>query len=61
VRLERGRYLAPRQPGSSAEMRRESLQLFGYPYGPVWNAGPAILQSQIQPRPVAGHDLEERS
>jgi L-fuconate dehydratase len=61
VRVERGRYLAPRQPGSSAEMRRESVQQFGYPYGPVWSVGPVILQSQVQPRPVAGHDLEERS
>ena len=62
VRLQRGRYLAPRLPGSSAEMRHESVQQYGYPYGPVWNAGPAIPQTQSnQPRPAAGHDLEERS
>jgi L-fuconate dehydratase len=36
VRTSAGRYLAPRQPGYSAEMRRETLADFSFPDGPVW-------------------------
>jgi len=36
VRTSAGRYLAPRQPGYSAEMRRETLAEFTFPDGPVW-------------------------
>jgi L-fuconate dehydratase len=38
VRAEAGRYLAPAQPGYSAEIRRDSLAEFRYPDGPVWSA-----------------------
>jgi L-fuconate dehydratase len=36
VRAEAGRYLAPQQPGYSAEMKRESLAEFAFPGGPAW-------------------------
>jgi L-fuconate dehydratase len=39
VRAEAGRYLAPEQPGYSAEIRRESLAEFRFPDGPVWSSG----------------------
>ena len=31
-----GRYLAPRQPGYSGEIKRESLAAFAFPHGPEW-------------------------
>jgi L-fuconate dehydratase len=37
VRTEAGRYLAPRRPGYSAQMRPESLEEFAFPGGPVWS------------------------
>src|SRR3954465_7838594 len=37
VRAEAGRYLAPRQPGYSAEMRRTSLAEYRFPGGPCWS------------------------
>jgi L-fuconate dehydratase len=39
VVLRNGRYLAPRAPGFSATMRRETLVRFAYPNGPVWASG----------------------
>jgi L-fuconate dehydratase len=38
VRIERGRYLAPTRPGSSARMLPESIKEYSYPSGPVWRA-----------------------
>jgi L-fuconate dehydratase len=34
--VTRGRYLAPTVPGSSAEMRPESVLEHHFPDGPVW-------------------------
>jgi L-fuconate dehydratase len=39
VVLRDGRYLAPRAPGFSATMRRETLVKYAYPNGPVWARG----------------------
>jgi L-fuconate dehydratase len=36
-----GRYQPPRDPGTSAAMRPESVRRFGFPDGPAWAAGPA--------------------
>jgi L-fuconate dehydratase len=36
VRMKDGRYVAPSQPGYSAEIRRETLQRHGFPEGEVW-------------------------
>ncbi len=36
VRVEGGRYLAPRAPGFGARMHEASLAAHGYPDGPVW-------------------------
>jgi L-fuconate dehydratase len=36
VRLRRGRYLAPRLPGFSAEILPQSLAQFRFPDGPAW-------------------------
>jgi L-fuconate dehydratase len=36
VRATAGRYLAPQQPGYSAEIRRESLEAFAFPHGREW-------------------------
>jgi L-fuconate dehydratase len=38
VRVERGRYLAPTAPGSSIEIRPESLEAYAFPEGPVWTS-----------------------
>ncbi len=38
VRVEGGRYLVPTQPGYSAEMKSESLTVFGFPDGAAWRA-----------------------
>jgi L-fuconate dehydratase len=35
-RVAGGRYLAPRSPGYSIQMRPESLSAYGFPDGPVW-------------------------
>ena len=40
ARVERGRYLTPRTPGASAELRPESVKEFSYPDGAAWR-GPA--------------------
>ena len=39
IRVERGRYLAPRAPGYSVEMKPESLVDYAYPGGSVWRTG----------------------
>jgi len=36
ARVSAGRYLAPRAPGASTEIRPGSLAEFSYPNGPVW-------------------------
>jgi L-fuconate dehydratase len=36
ARVERGRYLAPTEPGSGAEMLAESVGAYSFPDGPVW-------------------------
>jgi L-fuconate dehydratase len=41
VRTRTGRYLAPQQPGYSAEIRRETLERFRFPDGPEWSGVPA--------------------
>lgn len=38
VRIEDGHYLAPTEPGLSAQMYPASLKEFAYPDGPVWTA-----------------------
>ncbi|MEV0570786.1 enolase C-terminal domain-like protein [Dactylosporangium sp. NPDC050588] len=37
VRMDRGHYLAPLQPGFSSTMRTESRARYAFPDGPVWN------------------------
>jgi L-fuconate dehydratase len=36
ARVEHGRYLTPRSPGASAELKPESVKEFSYPDGPAW-------------------------
>jgi len=36
--VENGRYRPPLEPGYSIEMKKESLELYAYPHGPVWAA-----------------------
>jgi L-fuconate dehydratase len=36
VRMRRGRYLLPQQPGYSSEIRPETLEMYAYPDGPAW-------------------------
>jgi L-fuconate dehydratase len=38
VRIRAGYYLAPSAPGFSAEMRRASIEEFGYPNGAAWRS-----------------------
>jgi L-fuconate dehydratase len=38
VRSRAGRYLAPQQPGYSAEIKRESLARYAFPHGEAWRA-----------------------
>jgi L-fuconate dehydratase len=38
VRVKGGRYLAPTKPGYSAEMRADSLNVYGFPDGQAWQA-----------------------
>ena len=61
VVLEKGRYLAPLEPGFSAEMRPQTLQNYVFPEGPAWatheqpapapamSADPHPRRSQLQP------------
>jgi L-fuconate dehydratase len=39
ARVDRGRYVAPTEPGASAEFRPESLTEFSFPGGPAWRPG----------------------
>jgi L-fuconate dehydratase len=39
ARVDRGRYVAPTEPGASAEFRPESLTEFSFPSGPAWRPG----------------------
>lgn len=36
VRIRRGHYLLPQQPGYSTEIRSETLDMYRFPDGPVW-------------------------
>lgn len=36
VRVRRGRYLLPQQPGYSTEIRADTLEMYSFPNGPVW-------------------------
>lgn len=45
VRIHHGRYLAPEQPGFSAEMHAQSVQQHLYPGGPVWSDATAVNSS----------------
>jgi len=38
VRVDRGRYVAPRGAGYSAEIKADSLSHFAYPLGTAWSA-----------------------
>jgi L-fuconate dehydratase len=38
ARVEQGRYLTPRSPGASAELKTESVTEFSYPDGAAWRA-----------------------
>jgi len=38
VRVVGGRYQAPSRPGYSAEMRTDSLAIYGFPEGAAWRA-----------------------
>jgi L-fuconate dehydratase len=38
VRIRGGRYLAPTRPGYSAQMKPESLSVYGFPDGAAWRA-----------------------
>lgn len=42
VIIHNGRYIAPREPGFSAQMRAESLSTFRFPDGLAWNG--AVIQ-----------------
>jgi L-fuconate dehydratase len=41
VRVERGRYLAPTEAGSGAEMRPDSVKEYSFPAGRAWQTAPA--------------------
>ncbi len=38
VVIRRGRYMAPRKPGYSIEMKRSAMAEYAFPDGPVWSA-----------------------
>ncbi|MFB8282919.1 enolase C-terminal domain-like protein [Nocardia colli] len=48
VRVAGGRYLAPREPGFSAEMWPDSLRDYTYPSGAAWRADPQARPSRQQ-------------
>lgn len=48
VRIERGRYMMPKSPGYSIEIREESLRRYSFPAGAVWN------ELRLQPAEIAG-------
>jgi L-fuconate dehydratase len=43
-----GRYLVPRAPGYSVEMKRTSLEEFAYPSGPVWATRGQMAQQKAK-------------
>ncbi|KAF1719224.1 L-fuconate dehydratase [Pseudoxanthomonas wuyuanensis] len=48
VRIRHGRYLAPEQPGFSAEMHVDSVRQHLYPAGPVWSGEvPAVASDGL--------------
>jgi hypothetical protein len=52
VVLEKGRYLAPLEPGFSAEMRPQTLQNYVFPEGPAWATHAALAPAMsADPRP----------
>nr|WP_205661016.1 enolase C-terminal domain-like protein [Amycolatopsis vastitatis] len=43
VRIERGRYLAPRKPGLGARLHAESVAQYRFPDGPVWQRDAVVV------------------
>jgi L-fuconate dehydratase len=43
VRIERGRYLAPREPGLGARLHAESVAQYRFPDGPVWRQDAVVV------------------
>jgi L-fuconate dehydratase len=43
VRIERGRYLAPREPGLGARLHEESVAQYRFPDGPVWQREAVVV------------------
>ncbi|HET6707053.1 MAG TPA: enolase C-terminal domain-like protein [Amycolatopsis sp.] len=43
VRIERGRYLAPREPGLGARLHAESVAQYRFPDGPVWQRDTVVV------------------
>ncbi|MDX3187007.1 enolase C-terminal domain-like protein [Streptomyces sp. MN03-5084-2B] len=43
VRIERGRYLAPREPGLGARLHSESVAQYRFPDGPVWQRDAVVV------------------
>ena len=56
VVLEKGRYLAPLDPGFSAQMRAEALRHYVFPEGLAWVAG-----EQSTPAPTMPADSQRHS
>ncbi len=46
--ITNGRYQAPRLPGYSCEIKRESLAAFAYPHGPEWTRRAAAKQQNSE-------------
>jgi L-fuconate dehydratase len=47
VRIRRGRYLAPEEPGAGARMRAASIEKFSYPDGPAWRGSDSPAQRTV--------------
>jgi L-fuconate dehydratase len=47
VRIVRGHYAAPRQPGFSAQMNPETIAAYTYPRGAFWAADSAVAASSV--------------
>nr|WP_229902998.1 enolase C-terminal domain-like protein [Amycolatopsis bullii] len=43
VRIERGRYLAPRKPGLGARLHADSVAQYRFPDGPVWQRDAVVV------------------
>ncbi len=43
VRIERGRYLAPREPGLGARLHADSVAQYRFPDGPVWQRDAVVV------------------